>query len=128
MTAVICFLVAVFIVFDNPFIEEATSDVQIENRKKVKEVEKIQQLLFQENGLFDQVGNRLKGHGYTFQMLLAIYSKDDIRVKYILENEEVSEPLLEEVNSIFYEEVEEQNLDAADFSLKVTNQDAGPDW
>jgi hypothetical protein len=99
-----------------------------ENARKLKEIEEIQQTLFQDNGLFDQVDSRLKELGYPFRMLLEIHSKDDIRVKYILKTGEVSEPLLEKVNSIFYGAVEAQNLDASDFSLKVTNQDKEPDW
>ncbi|MGE7919122.1 hypothetical protein ACQKM9_09250 [Viridibacillus sp. NPDC093762] len=61
-------------------------------------------------------------------MLLTVYSKDDIRVKYILTNKEATESVQEEVKSIFYESVEKNNLDSNSFNLKVSDSDDGPDW
>lgn len=61
-------------------------------------------------------------------MLLAVYSKDDIRVKYILANKDATESEREEVKSIFYRAVESNNLDPNSFNLKVADQNDGPDW
>ena len=61
-------------------------------------------------------------------MLLAIYSKDDIRVKYVLANKEATESIQDEVKSIFYASVESNNLDSNSFNLKVGDSNDGPDW
>ena len=105
-----------------------SSEIQAENEKKLKEVEEISTLLYQEDGFFEQVNSELKEKGYDFQMLLAIYSKDDIRVKYVLANKDATESVQEEVKSIFYESVEINNLDSNSFNLKVGDSNDGPDW
>ena len=101
-------------------------EIQAENEKKLKEVEEF--LLYQEGGFFEQVNNELEERGYEFQMLLVIYSKDDIRVKYVLANKEATESIQDEVKSIFYASVESNNLDSNSFNLKVGDSNDGPDW
>ncbi|MBS4203509.1 hypothetical protein [Lederbergia citrea] len=64
---------------------------------------------------------------YFFHMLLAVYSNDDIRVKYILVNKDATESVQEDVKSIFYEVVEKNNLDSNSFNLKVGENNDGPD-
>jgi len=103
-------------------------EIQAENEKKLKEVEEISTLLYQEGGFFEQVNNKLKEKGYAFQMLLSVYSKDDIQVKYILEIQDATESVQEEVKSIFFESVENNNLDSNSFNLKVADSNDGPDW
>lgn len=103
-------------------------EIQVENEKNLKEVEEIQSLLYQENGFFEQVSNRLAEKGYEFQMMLAVYSKDDIKVKYILTNKEVTDSVQEEVKSIFFEIVEKNELDSNSFNFKVVDIGDGTDW
>ena len=61
-------------------------------------------------------------------MLVVVFSKDDIQVKYILEKKEATESVQEEVKSIFFEIVKENNLDSNAFNLKVGDSNDGPDW
>jgi len=103
-------------------------EIQAENEKKQKKAEEFSNLLFQEGGFFEQVKNKLKEKDYAFQMLVVVFSKDDIQVKYILEKKEATESVQEEVKSIFFESVENNNLDSNSFNLKVGDSDDGPDW
>ncbi|MBS4221818.1 hypothetical protein [Lederbergia citrea] len=128
--------VVTLLFINNPSIKGEISEVltsispeiQVENEKKLKEVEEIYTLLYQENGFFEQVNNKLEEKNYFFQMLLAVYSNDDIRVKYILVNKDATESVQEDVKSIFYEVVEKNNLDSNSFNLKVGDNNDGPDW
>ncbi|OCA92597.1 hypothetical protein [Pseudobacillus wudalianchiensis] len=106
----------------------ASSEIKAENEKKLKEIEEIQTILYQEDGFFEQVNNKLKERGYAFQVGVAVYSKDDIRVKYILINKDAVEPAQKEIKSIFYEAVKKNDLDPDSFHLKVGDSDDGPDW
>ena len=94
------------------------SEVEAGERIMV-EIEAITTELYKEAGLFDQINNQLKEKGYEYQMLLVIYSMDDIRVQYVLANKEATESRQEEIKSIFFESVENNNLDANSFNLKV---------
>lgn len=133
---IIILFVATFLFFNNSSTKEEIGETppsispekQAEKENKIKEVEEIQTLLYQESGFFEQVSSKLKEKSYVFQMLLSVYSKDDIRVKYILANKEATESVQEEVKSIFYESVEKNNLDSNSFNLKVSDSDGGPDW
>ena len=131
---IVTLFVATFLFINNTSTKGETSDVhlsseiQLENEKKLKEVEEFSTLLYQEGGFFEQVSNKLKEKGYAFDMMLAIYSKDDIRVKYILEDKDATESVQKEVKSIFFESVENHNLNSNSFNLKVADSDDGPDW
>ena len=103
-------------------------ELQVLHDKKVKEAEVIANYLQEENGLFEQVSNRLTEKNYKFQMRLAVNSIDDIQVKYILTNKEVTETEQGDVESIFYEIVEKNNLDPNSFTLKVSNSNDGSNW
>jgi len=126
--------VVIFLFINNTATKGETSgvhlspEIQEENEKKFKEAEEFSTLLHQEGGLFEQVSTKLKEKGYAGQMLIAMYSKDDIRVKYILENNDATESVQKEVKSIFFESVENHNLDSNSFNLKVADSDDGPDW
>lgn len=127
--------VVIFLFINNTATKGETSgvhlspEIQEENEKKFKEVEEFSTLLHQEGGLFEQVSTKLKEKGYvSFQIMIAMYSKDDIRVKYILENNDATESVQKEIKSIFFESVENQNLDSNSFNLKVGDSDDGPDW
>lgn len=76
-----------------------STELNAGNEKKIKESEEISTLLYQKGGLFEEVNNKLKDNGYAFQMMLAVYTKDDIRVKYILENKNATESIQKEVKS-----------------------------
>lgn len=128
--------VVTFLFINNTSIKEEISEVppsispeiQAENEKKQKEVEEISNLLYQEGGFFEQVNNKLKEKGYDFQMLLAVFSKDDIRVKYILTNKDAIESIQEDVKSIFFESVDNNNLDSNSFNLTVGDSKDASDW
>lgn len=128
--------VVTFLFINNTSIKEEISEVppsispeiQAENEKKQKEVEEISNLLYQEGGFFEQVNNKLKEKGYDFQMLLAVFSKDDIRVKYILTNKDAIESIQEDVKSIFFESVDNNNLDSNLFNLTVGDSKDASDW
>jgi len=131
---IVTLFVVTFLFINNTSTKGETSGVhlspkiQVENEKKLKEIEEFSTLLFQEDGFSEQVSNNLKEKGYAGQILLAIYSKDDIRVKYILENKDAAESVQKEVKSIFFESIENHNLDSNSFTLKVGDSDDGPDW
>ena len=126
--------VVIFLFINNTATKGETSgvhlspEVQEENEKKFKEAEEFSTLLHQEGGLFEQVSTKLIEKGYAGQMLISMYSKDDIRMKYILENNDATESVQKEVKSIFFESVENHNLDSNSFNLKVADSDNGPDW
>lgn len=128
--------VVICLLLRNTFIEREVAEalpssnleLQAENEEILKEVEEITTLLYSEGGLFELVNNNLQEKGYTFQMLLAIYSKDDIRVKYILDNKEVTKSIQEDITTTFYEFVENYHLDSNSFDLKVADKNDGRDW
>lgn len=103
-------------------------EIYAETEKNLEEIERISNLLFKEDGFFEQVNNKLEEKGYTFQMLLAIYSEKDIQVKYILANKDATESVQEKIKSIFHEAVENNNLDSYSFNLKIGDENDGPDW
>lgn len=128
--------VVICLLLRNTFIEREVAEalpssnleLQAENEEILKEVEEITTLLYSEGGLFELVNNNLQEKGYTFQMLLAIYSKDDIRVKYVLDNKEVTKSIQEDITTTFYEFVENYHLDSNSFDLKVADKNDGRDW
>lgn len=103
-------------------------EIDVEAEQKQKEVEEILTRLYQKDGFIEQIGKKLEGKGYEFQTLVAVYSSDDIQVKYVLENKGATEFVQEEVKSIFYESVENYNLDSNSFNLKIGDNNDGPDW
>lgn len=133
---VVIILVITFL-FINNYLTKGTAselapsmspDIQTESEKNLKEVEEISTILYQKDGFFEQVNTKLEENGYAFQMMVAIHSKDDIQVKYILENKDATESIKEEVKSTFYKSVENNNLDTSSFNLKIGDSKDGPDW
>lgn len=49
-------------------------------------------------------------------------------MKYVLVNKDANESAQEEVKSIFFESVENYNLDSNSFTLKIGDVNDGPDW
>jgi len=102
-------------------------EIPAEPEKNLEEAERISNLLYKEDGFFEQVNNKLEGKGYAFQVLIAIYSENDIQVKYVLANKDATESVQEEVKSIFYEAVENNNLDTYSFNLEIGDITDEPD-
>ena len=66
---------------------ESFSKLSQEQREVVlKELDDFQEYLSKERGFFEQVGKKLKGKGYEHSMLGVLYSKDEIRIKFVLTN------------------------------------------
>ena len=84
---------------DSEVPSSINSKLQAENEKKYKEALEFQKYLEKENGLFEQVSNSLKAKGYSFRIMYSVFSKDDIKMKYILSD--VTEFEKEEIKSIF---------------------------
>lgn len=74
------------------------------------------------------MNNKLKNKGYAFRTLVAVYSKDEVWVKYILANKEATETVQEDIKSVFFESVEYNKLDSNSFNVKVGDGNDGPDW
>lgn len=102
------------------------SKLQAVSENKYKEALEFQKYLEKENGFFEQVSNSLELKGYSFRIMYSVFSKDDIKMKYILSD--VTEFEKEEIKSIFFELVEKNNLNSNVFELKVSDNDDGPDW
>lgn len=108
--------------------EESTTDsseIQEENQKMLEEMEDF---LFSNNGIMEQASDELMKYGYKTRTALAFYSKEDIQLKFILVNKEATKSEQEKVKSIFFELVEKNNLDPAAFTVKVGDENDGPDW
>lgn len=65
--------------------------------------EEMETFLYKDNGIVNQVHNELSEKGYRYSIMIAAYSKEDIQMKIILSNKEVTEATQEEIKSIFYE-------------------------
>lgn len=103
-------------------------ETKVETLKKPKDINEISTVLYQRDGFFEQIGKQLVEKGYEFQTLVAVYSEDDIQVKYVLENKDATESVEKVVKSIFFESVENHSLNANSFTLKVGDYNDGPDW
>ena len=92
-----------------------------------QEVNDFQEFLVNEGGFYKQVEEKLKEMGYEYQMMGVIYSKEEIWIKFILENKDATEQEKFEVAATFYEIAVKNNLDPKIFKVKVSNND-NPDW
>lgn len=132
------FLVILFVVaslyINHVSIQEKTiepsmsSKIAAEIEEKPKDIKEISTRLYQRDGFFEQVGKKLEELGYDFQALVTVQSKDDIQVKYVLENKNATKSVQKEVESIFYESIEIYNLDSDSFDLKISDYDDGADF
>ena len=122
--------IAIFLLFNNSnFIvrdiaevsPSISPEIQAENEKKQKEVEEVSTFI-------EQVNYKLKNKGYAFQTLVTVYSKDDVWVKYIIDNKDATKSVQEDILSVFFESVENKNLDSNSFNVKVSDRNDGPDW
>ena len=88
----------------------------------------MENFLYGDNGIINQVHNELSEKGYEYRILIAAYSKEDIQMKIILSNKKATETEQEEIKTIFYKLVKQNNLNPNAFTLKVSDSDDGPDW
>lgn len=102
-----------------------SSELQDENNKMLKEMEDF---LFSNNGIMEQASNELLKNGYKTRTALAFYSKENIQLKFILVDKEATKSEQEKVKSIFFDLVEKNNLDPNAFTVKVGDENDGPDW
>ncbi|MER2039460.1 MAG: hypothetical protein ABS944_15040 [Solibacillus sp.] len=90
--------------------------------------EEMENFLYRDPGIINQMQNELSGRGYEYRILIAAYSKENIQMKIILLNKEATELEQNRVKSIFHELVEKSNLNLKSFTLKVNDSYDGPDW
>lgn len=102
--------------------------ILVEQDKNLQEAEEISTLLFQEDGPLQAIAEGLKERGFEYQMLLAVYSADDIRVKYILTNQEATAAAVKEIQAFFFESVSHYGLSASAFTLQIVDEEDGVDW
>jgi len=130
VTALLAFVTLLFINMqevegktDIPFTDGA--ELQEGNNRMLQEMEEF---LYGQKGIMEQVSNELLKNGYRTRTALAFFSKDDIQLKFILVDKEATKSEQEKVKSIFFELVEKNNLDPKAFSVKVGDENDGPDW
>lgn len=87
-----------------------------------KEFEEIENLLYGDPGIMNQVNSELLDNGYAFQATIAGVSLKDIQVKITLYNKKATEAERDKVNSIFYKIIKEYKLDPTTFSLIVSDK------
>jgi len=108
---------------------ELPSTVSPEIQPKNNEIlEEMQNFLFAENGIMDQVNTELLKEGYKARTALVYYSKEDIQLKFLLVDKEATASDQEKVKSIFFELIQKNNLDPNAFTIEVGNEEDGPDW
>lgn len=110
------------------FINNSSSKGTVSEVPPTVSSEEMDNFLYGDNGIVNQVHNELSEKGYIYSILIAAYLKEDIQMKIILSNKEATETEQEEIKSIFYELVEKNNLNPNAFTLKVSDSDDGPDW
>ena len=121
-TVVILFVVT-FLFFNNSSSKGKVSEVP-----PTVSSEEMENFLYGDNGIMNQVHNELSEKGYVYRIAIAAYSKEDIQMKIILSNKEATESEQEKVKSIFNELVVKNKLNPNAFTLKVSDSDDGPDW
>lgn len=118
-------LIMFFKTNSNPSKVESVSMSQITLVNE--ELEDFQFMLTQKDGLFDQVGKKLKEKGYEHFTLGMVYSQEEILVKFVLTNKEANKKESNEVLNIFKETIVENKMDPKSFNVKVSNDDS-PEW
>lgn len=107
------------------------ADAQLEKYKNIKipEEEKIKHeklmemgiLLYGEHGIVQQLVNELTEKSYPSHSITISYSPEDIRFNIILLNRKATEKEQESVKSIFFQIINENNLDPNVFTLRVSD-------
>lgn len=74
--------------------------------------------------MFGQVSDELHKAGYYSHFAVILYSKDDIRISYIIpDNELVTEQKQEEVNKIFQDMIIKHNMNPNAFTIQVSHEE-----
>ena len=123
MGIVVILFVVTFLFFNNPSLKGKLSEVP-----PTVTSEEMENFLYGDNGIVNQMHNELSERGYEYSILIAAHSKENIQMKIILSNKEATELEQEKVKSIFHKLIKKNNLDPNSISLKVNDSDDGPDW
>ncbi|MFF2752963.1 hypothetical protein ACFVR1_04285 [Psychrobacillus sp. NPDC058041] len=84
----------------------------------------LQYTFMQKEGLYDQLGQRLKEKGYNHLIITGINSKKEILVKLVLKDMEANEPRQEKIKEIFNDFLITNTLDPNQFKVKVSNDES----
>ncbi|WP_350462542.1 hypothetical protein [Solibacillus sp.] len=123
MGTVVILIVGTFFFINNSLFKEKFSEIP-----SIVSSEEMENFLYRDPGIINQMQNELSGRGYEYRILIAAYSKENIQMKIILLNKEATELEQNRVKSIFHELVEKSNLNLKSFTLKVNDSYDGPDW
>lgn len=123
MGTVVILIVATFFFINNSLFKEKFTEIP-----SIVSSEEMENFLYRDPGIINQMQNELSGRGYEYRILIAAYSKENIQMKIILLNKEATELEQNRVKSIFHELVEKSNLNLKSFTLKVNDSYDGPDW
>ena len=96
--AVVILIVGTFLFINNSSSKGTASEVP-----PTVSSEEMENFLYGDNGIVNQVHNELSEKGYIYRLLIAAYSKEDIQMKIILSNKKATELEQEEIKSIFNE-------------------------
>lgn len=110
------------------FINNSSSKGTVSEVPPTVSTEEMENFLYGDNGIVNQVHNEFSEKGYKYNIMIAAHSKEDIQMKIILSNKEATESEQEKIKSIFYELVEKSKLNPNAFTLKVSDSNDGPDW
>lgn len=123
-------LFVTFLFINNASSKGDTSEVppMLSPEEQAEKTAEIENFIYGDSGIIKQVDDELVKKGYEFQTMVMANSVDDVHVKYVLNDNEATESVQEEVKSIFFEIVKKNNLDSDVFNLKVGDSSDGPDW
>lgn len=92
--------------------------------EKPEIAQNFQYTLMQKEGLYDQLGQRLKEKGYNHLIITGINSKKEILVKLVLKDIEANEQRQEKIKEIFNDFLMINKLDPSLFIVKVSNDES----
>ena len=120
-------IVAIFINTHNSRKEEKAYDSsqlsQEESEVLPKKVDDFQEFLEKKGGFYEQVSEEMKKKGYSNSIAGTIYSKDDIRLSIIINNNVVvTVQEQEKITRIFRDMIIKNNLDPKAFKIEVTQE------
>lgn len=88
-----------------------------------EELDTFYKELNRDGGFFEQVGKELDKAGYSYEagygIVGMVYSTNDVSLKIIAENEEVTEKIQVEINCIFKDKITKFKLDDVTFTVKA---------
>ncbi|AOV07565.1 hypothetical protein [Sporosarcina ureilytica] len=84
-----------------------------------RQLKVFEESLIEDGGFFDQVSKKISEQGYEHIMQGMVYSKDDIRIEFLLTNTEVSDEVRKDIVAIFNEIVIKNKMEPSIFEVKV---------